>query len=358
MTLESTGPFPQIHGKDPSFWTSKLPTSMNYPYVALGTLLSLLAACSTTPKSRGVRDDSLEAEFAKRIEQRKAYDAALNELPRVLLDLDKAIDKFYESIHRGADHRVVTRRTALEKLIRDKTRRHFDALIATADNPKHVGNRGIALAALGFVDEPRSTGKTKKNSDRNYVETALNSLITALNDPDNHIVNQAVHGIGMLRAQNTPTKAIAGILEDSRESTGIRRASAWALMRVQPHLAGDRKNAILPIWLRLLSQPIGTLEPEIAVQALRGLGQFRRAEDARSVEPYCDHPMALVRISACVALGRQKNQDSHKKLFQLLQPSESNRNVRLAARLALTALAGGKDRGYDLKKWEKLFQRG
>ncbi|MEE2887953.1 MAG: hypothetical protein VX951_11050 [Planctomycetota bacterium] len=331
---------------------------MKYPHVALGTLLSVLTACSTTPTPRGVSDDEIEAQFAERAKKRKAYDAILNERQRVLLDLDKALDKFYESVHQGADHRVVSRREALEKVIRDKTRRHFDSLVATADNPTHVGNRGIALAALGFADGLTGPEGARKKSDRDYVETALNSLVTALNDPDSHIVNQAVHGIGMLRAPNTPTKAIASILEDSKESQGIRRAAAWTLMSVQPYLAGDRRKALRPIWLRLLSQPVGELEPEISVQALRGLGLFRLAEDARSVEPYCDHPMALVRIHACVALGRQKNQNSHKKLFQLLQPSESNRNVRLAARKALKALAGGTDRGYDLKKWEKLFQRG
>ena len=331
---------------------------MNYSHIAVGTLFGLLTACSTTPNSQAVRDENLQADLVKRAQQRKAYDAILNELPRVLLDLDKAIDKFYEAVHQGADNRVVARRDALEKVIRDKTRRHFDSLVATANNPRHVGNRGIALAALGFADEPRGANVAKKKSLQSYVETALNALITALNDPDDHIVNQAIHGLGMLRAPGTPTKVLFKILEDSEEDLGTRRATAWTLMSIQPHLTGDRRNAILPVWLRLLSQPVGDLEPEITVQALRGLGLYRRSEDARFVEPYCDHPTALVRFHACVALGRQKNQDSHKKLFELLKPSENNRNVRLAARKALMALAGGRDRGYDLKKWEQLFQRG
>ena len=197
-----------------------------------------------------------------------------------------------------------------------------------------------------------------KKSNQSYVETALDALVTALSDSDEHIVNQAIHGLGMLRAPSTPTKSLVSIIEDTKTDLGSRRAAAWSLMSIQPHLTGDRRQALLPVWLRLLSQPVGDLEPEITVQAIRGLGLYRRPADARFVEPYCDHPTALVRFHACVALGRQKNQDSHKKLFELLQPSESNRNVRLAARKALMALAGGKDRGYDLKKWEKLFQRG
>lgn len=330
---------------------------MNYPYLALATLLGLLSACSTAPKPRGSSDAELQNQLIEREKQRKAYDVILNKLPRVLLDLDKAIEKFFESVNLGADRRVVSRREALEKVIRDKTRRHFDALVTTANNPEHVGNRGIALAALGFADEPTRNDGSRKGATRNYVETALNSLITALNDSDDYIVNQAIHGVGMLRAPNTPTKTIANIIENSKNDLGTRRAASWSLMSIQPHLVGDSKKTVRPIWQRLLSQPIGDLESEIVVQALRGLGLFRISEDAKYAEPYCDHPTALVRFHASIALGRQKNQDSHKKLLELLQPSESNQNVRLAARKALAALAGGKDRGYDLKKWELLFQR-
>lgn len=327
---------------------------MNYPQIALGILLGLLAACSTTSDPGGDRNNQRTRD---RIAAMKKNDAIINKFPRVLLDLDKAIEKFYRSVNMGSDQRVLKLRTALEKLIREKTRRHFDKLIATADDPEHIGNRGIALAALGFADDPERKRITDDKSSRSYIETALNSLITALNDANDHIVNQAVHGLGMLHAQNTPTKALGDLLENSKVNLGIRRASAWTLMSIQPHLAGDRKQSILPIWIRVLSQPIGELEAEIVVQAVRGLGLYRRAEDARIVEPYCEHPSALVRFQACIALGRQNHQESHRKLFTLLAPTETNRNVRLAARKALVALAGGTDRGYDLKKWEKIFQR-
>ncbi len=331
---------------------------MKHQSVAAGTLLALIPACTTTTQQDGVFDEDYQKHYVARMQQMKETDARLNQLPRVMIDLDKAIDKYFEAVHKGADHRVLATREALDTLIRGKTRRHFDALVRTAENPEHVGNRGIALAALGFADEPRSQlEKAGNQPGRNYVEIALNSLITALGDENDHVVNQALHGLGMLRAQHTPTKAIGAILETSKNDLGMRRVAAWTLMSIQPQLAGDHKNSILPIWMRLLSQPIGELEPEIVVQAVRGLGLYRRSEDARIIEPYCEHPVALVRAAAAIALGRQMNQGSHKKLFELLEPSETNRNVRRMARGALTALAGGRDRGYDLKKWEKQFQR-
>jgi hypothetical protein len=63
-------------------------------------------------------------------------------------------------------------------------------------------------------------------------------------------------------------------------------------------------------------------------------------------------------MAAALALGRMNAQGSWKKLLELLGPQETVQNVRLVARKALAALAGGVDHGYDIDAWRKTFDRG
>ena len=42
----------------------------------------------------------------------------------------------------------------------------------------------------------------------------------------------------------------------------------------------------------------------------------------------------------------------------LLDPQETEKNVRLCANKALVQLSGGVDRGYDVGAWRQLFDRG
>jgi hypothetical protein len=64
-----------------------------------------------------------------------------------------------------------------------------------------------------------------------------------------------------------------------------------------------------------------------------------------------------VRINAAIALGRMNAQNQYEKLLELLSPAETVPNVRLAARKALQALAGGTDHGYEVELWRREFDR-
>lgn len=98
-------------------------------------------------------------------------------------------------------------------------------------------------------------------------------------------------------------------------------------------------------------------DPEILTPVVRAVGLFRNPDHARFVEPLTRHRTPSVRMNAAIALGRMGNQASHKVLLKLIQPAETNPNVRLAARKALQALAGNIDAGYDVEMWKSLFAR-
>ena len=109
---------------------------------------------------------------------------------------------------------------------------------------------------------------------------------------------------------------------------------------------------------RVLADPEAGTEPWILIQALRGLGRLRNGEHAPAAVPYLTHPTPMVRLAAAVSLGYLRNRDVNEALIARLGPVETNANVRLAVRKALQALAGGIDRGYDVKEWRRVFETG
>ena len=144
-------------------------------------------------------------------------------------------------------------------------------------------------------------------------------------------------------------------LDVIEHSLDVRRNGSWALSIMQDKLTPDKRRLVRPIFQRILSQPLGDVEPPIVCHALHALGHHRNALDAKIVEPYAKHPSALVRIRAAIAMGQIRSNKSVPVLLELILDSETNMNVRLAAHKSLKALAGGKDRGYDVKAWQLLF---
>ena len=353
MALDGSLDFAQIHGKESWRRPSNRPSHIAMIRYTSLFALGALAACSGGP-APNAKDPAIEQASRRKQLAREETLARQNSLPQVMLDLDRALDEYFKTVLKGSDDRAIGRKLTLKKIIWEKTQENFAALVAKANNPEDSGHRGIALVALGFAGSPEVVVNETKQS---YVERALDPLVTALSDEDEWIVNQTLHGLGLLSARYTPVGNIGDILEDDESTLSLKRAASWSLMVMQENLPPAERREILPIWLRVLSKPIGDVEPEVAVQSLHALGQFRRAQDASVAEPYCDHPTPLVRARAAIALGMMKNQDSHKKLIELIKPSETNSNVRLASRKALAALAGGTDKGYDVVEWVKLFQR-
>ncbi|MCA8958568.1 MAG: HEAT repeat domain-containing protein [Planctomycetes bacterium] len=346
------------------------------------TLLAALASCASTGK--GTKEDpaKLESYRKQRLQEIKANDAKLNEPARVRIDLGRAIDEYFKTMLQDRNKRVRQRLEALESVLRQKVARHFRILLTDAnDSATRPDYRSNALIALGFVEE--TPGRSKLNDRINYTppsargikddptqrteearsrrEQAANALSTALADPQEVVVEGALLGLGLLAVEDSPVVAIGRILEDAKSSLALRRNASWALMTMQERLVkGENATRIKihPIWQRLLSQPLGELDAKVLIHCLRGLGMFRDRPDAKLIEPYCEHPVAGVRMAALIALARIQHPDSWNVVLKRLESAvETNDNVRLVARKALMALAGGRDRSYDVKEWRELFQR-
>jgi HEAT repeat protein len=306
--------------------------------------------CSTT--GSGVSDPSIEEQFAAR-EQQAEEDAARRSAPeRVLLDLDMSLDKFAEFVHSSGSMRMDANIEKLDAYLRQQAKTHFEILLHEAENAAIPRNRAIAVAALGFSGEPE----------------ALDPLLNALTADDAEVVTNAVFGLAILRDARTPPSSLAAIIEDETRTPELRASAAWSLHELQQAVVDA--DPIVAVWRRILSGEIDAQPSGVNVQALRGLGEAMRdagkaAEPSeevqatvRNVERYASHPTPMVRWAAAIALGRMGDEDCVPVLLTLIGPGESNQNVRLGARKALQALAGGTDLGYDVREWSKLFERG
>ncbi|MHC5064548.1 MAG: HEAT repeat domain-containing protein [Planctomycetota bacterium] len=336
---------------------------MRSKYLPLASL-ALLGACGAAP------DPVYDPNAADRIRQQEAQGEELRkrqaDFDRVLLDLDKSLDQYFSATMNSGFDRADRLSESLERFIREKVAENFDQLVVLADgrqggqiDPVAAGvsrqlademqvavstverNRQIAMAALGF------SGRTE----------ALDPLINGAASSDEKIACNAVLGLAILGDQRTPPEVIVRVMDNKKFSDMVRSSAAWSLYSLEAKVIDSKP--IQAVWARVLSNPIDDESLDgVLISALRGAGLSRNKEFTPEVMRYTAHPTPLVRMSAAIALGRLKDTSSVEALLNLIETSEQNANVRLAARKALQALAGGNDRGYDVKAWRELFQRG
>jgi HEAT repeat protein len=296
--------------------------------------LVVLAGCASAPI--GEPDPALEAEFQKQRAEQQAAAQRQEALPRVLTDLDKALDKYVEAMMSSGNERADNLAQTLERLIRDQVNKHFAELRTTADTSGFPRNRAIAVAALGFSRR----------------EEALDPLLNAVEDENLEVSTNAVFGLAILADVRTPPATIARVMLDKSRPDPSRAGAAWALYRLQGAI--HQPERVAPFWLEILEQSVEETSPSVLVSVLRGIGLFRDPRYADAVAKYASHPTPLVRQVAAIALGRLGDPKIVPTLLTLLGPEETNENVRLAARKALQRLAGDVDRGYDVAQWRKV----
>jgi hypothetical protein len=320
----------------------------------LAALVTLaLTACSTS--------DALTREPAPEVAARDAdlqqQDAQRRDFQAVLVRLDQAMDSYVRALANQGEARADSMAEKLEKLIREtvldldstspdgKKRKtplgeNFLRLQALAADGTYPDQQAIALAALGFSDRPEVMPL--------LVQGAM------LDDPFR--IDRAVLGLAMLRAPATPPGVLAAIVERPTHPEDGRVQAAWALYRIQS--AAADMQPFVAIWLRYLTQEKDRLPAGVVMTALRGMGLVRTDEHAKVVAPFLSHNTPRVRMAAALALGRMNAQAHWQDLLALLGPQETVQNVRLHARIALAALAGNQDYGYDVAAWRKVFDRG
>lgn len=322
--------------------------------------LLALTACASAPDApgNGVAAPEMELETKTRDEM----DAQRREFHRTLLRIDQALESYVGALsHRGdrlADEKVEKLDKLLRNLVLDDGSEGYQAgkpiwdrkpgqnyaLLkrqAAEGDPREIGQRGIALTALGFAGR----------DDDDVLQLLTNGAMS-----DNPaIVDRSVLGFAILRSPKTPIGLLASIAENASHPTEGRAQAAWALHEVQSRIRDQDKVAA--IWQRFLNRS-DELPDSVLVQAVRGLGVTMDEQYAKAVVPMLHHPVPRIRMAAAVALGRMNAQDHWEDLLTLLEPGETVQNVRLHARKALMALAGNKDYGYDIQTWRSHFDRG
>lgn len=332
--------------------------------VLLALSLPLLSSCAggPDPAPPAKPDPRIEEEAVRRKRAEEAFRRRQHDLANVLLTLDKMLDKYAEAVMGSNYWRNEQRAASIRRAIATLVEENFDQIARAADDERYPANRAIAVAALGFTSSIEEIVPPERKGDpalkqrlQTRIEAALQSMLNALEAQDQTIVRNALFGLAELHEPRTPVERIARFVEDDSVPLKTRIGASYALIRLQP--VSLEPERILRVWLRILEQPSGQVDPAIAVHAVRGVGFSRDRRYSDVVEPYTEHPTPLVRCAAAVALGRLGDQDAYTRLLDLISPAETNPNVRLFARKALQALAGGLDRGYDVRQWRQVFER-
>ena len=307
--------------------------------IALLPLL-LLVACSGAPDATDPAQGEFDASVEKEFQQVEANAKRDRELPRILLQIDRALAGYAAALDQKGTPTADRRAESLERLLTKLVRENHAELIATANDSSVVANQGIALSALGFAE-----GKE-----------VMPVLLSGAQSSDPFLVDRAIFGLAMLMDPATPLGVIIKVVDDPKHGLEGRASDAWTLYRLQP--VTFEKEKLVAFWKQVAAKPRAEVEPSVLLQAIRGLGLTREPADAALVANHIDHPTPKVREACAVALGRMNAQDQVPKLIDMLTPVETNPNVRLAARKALQALSGGADRGYEVEEWRKIFERG
>lgn len=328
-------------------------------------LISALCACSSAPTPE--KDPELEDRFVLQNARNQSLREDRDRIERVMIDLDTLLDRYTRASFNSGPANNADLADRLDRAIRELVEEHYDSLLALADGTvqyeirpdqaevvsasqeiadqmseiasKNQRNRMIALAALGFSEQD-----------------VLGTLLNGVDDPDPVVASNAVFGLAVRADSRTPPGILEALIRSDRLDQASRANAAWALYRVQ--LRSQDVGPILAIWARLLAESEDPPPPGVLISALRGTGRAKVQDAVPAIVSYVGHPTPLVRQAAAIALGRIGDERAVEPLLGMIGPTEDNQNVRLSARKALQALAGGTDLGYDVEEWRKAFQRG
>lgn len=321
----------------------------------LAAPLAVLAACAggPPPQKSDIRTPEEQA-FEERVEKANEDMLWRQQVPRLMLDLQTGLSRYFDLVYASGPPRNDDNREKLERFLRETVERgrpkddpfptNFDLLLHLATDDDKPRNRAISVAALGFCDRERHPD-------------VYSTLGDAVQSDDADVSHHAVLGLAVLGDKRTPPSWFARVIRDPSRRAEDRSTAAWALFQLQLQTVDNKLAPITSVWVEILEGEIDEEPDEVVITAIRGLGQTRDAAYRQEVERYAVHPTAMVRMAVAIALGRMRSDASAPVLLNMLETSETNGNVRLAARKALQELAPGIDREYDVEEWRKVFDR-
>lgn len=226
-------------------------------------------------------------------------------------------------------------RNLLAQTLQYDTKRRVDELVAQLESgpPR---NRAIAAVGLGFSGLPQ----------------AQPALLAALTDPDPQVVSNALLGLGILGASDTPTAEIAYLLRTHRDGW-TRNNAAFALQRIATARA---PGALDPTLASSLREALGDEMAGVRAQCAATLGSL---QDPESVRPLSDllydgeNLVALAAASALASIGSQvpaQKGPSARALVAAYSKARSERRPSLQRELARLA---NSNLGTDVEPWKE-----
>lgn len=289
---------------------------------AVALLGALLPACSSNKS----QPEKYSAE-AIATDPDVPIGSVVNRLDTLLLQWNQALVGRPDTRNLSFRHNLVLEIAKISK-------QRFDDLKHELESGAAVRNRAVIAAAIGFTKE----------------QTALNPLISALNDPDPLVRENALIGIAQLADINTPVDLVADRLRPE-ESVQSQVNAGVALMRLAD--AGAKMDPILPNLRLALRNP----NDAVKTHAAYALGAAKDTHATLELMGLVKNPgsRALVAAAAANALGKIGEPSAAPVLIEALGSPEMA--VREEARRALKRLAGD-DLGAEAGPWRRWLQRG
>jgi HEAT repeat protein len=223
----------------------------------------------------------------------------------------------------------------LEQTLQYDTKRRVDELVAQLESgpPR---NRAIAAVGLGFSGMPQ----------------AQPALLAALTDPDSHVVGNALLGLGVLGAADTPTAEIAYVLRTHRDSW-TRNNAAFALQRIATARSADARDPELAASLR---EALADEMAGVRAQCAATLGALHDTESVRPLSDLLYDGENLVALAAAAALASigaevpEQKGPTARALVAAYSRARAERRPSLQRELARLADA---NLGTDVEPWKE-----
>ena len=196
-----------------------------------------------------------------------------------------------------------------------------------------VKNRIIAAAALGFCGDP----------------AVLSPLLTALDDPEEKVVGNALMGLGLLNSPGTPLHPIGELLRYSANPRTRWSAADCALSLIA---GGADQSGIVEAARAGLTD---AQEPMVRTQCALILALIGDTEsiDALAVLLYDEYPLVSKSAAQSLAyIGTRQDKSAGAAARALVAAlAEGDRDLRLRVHPSLARLSG-RDYGLDVEEWQ------
>lgn len=318
------------------------PTSASFAL----SLLSIVAGlgCASASKSDSAKPAQDGVEVENPIDGPVAWNPDQNKDQRkigfILAELDGSLRKWNSLVLSGATVRDAHSISLIEHSIAYDAAKYqeeiMDQLITGPQN-----NRRVAAAALGFSGSPR----------------ALAPLLSALSDPDEQVIANALLSLGTLRDPGTPLTFIASLMAE-HESNAVRANAGRALRSLLAVNSAVEERADVRSCARRATADI---EPAVRMSALLLLAELHDYDSLDAIALALNDPVPLVARAASRSVAHiGSNEPEYKgRAARALAASLSRvdkQNVRPAVFSDLQAL-GSRNYGPDIDAWIEWANR-